>query len=215
VRTYLERDIPTMGFRFPAETLRRLWTMLAHLQGTLLNTAELARSLGVDVRTVGRYLDVLVDLLLVRRLAPWHANVGKRLAKSPKVYLRDSGLVHALRGLPDFNGLLGHPIAGLSFEGFVIENIAMSAPSATCHFYRTSGGAEIDLLLAWPDQTLWAIEVKRSLAPRAERGFYSACEDLEPTRRYVVYPGEERFPLRDGVEAIGLTALCEEVLRGP
>ena len=143
--------------RMPAETLRRLWTMLAHLQGGLLNEANLARSLGVDVRTASHYLDLLVELLLVRRLSPWHANVGKRLVRSPKVYVRDSGLVHALLGIANADALLGHPIVGASFEGFVIENIAAAcAPDATCHFYRTSGGAEVDLVLAWPDGTLWA-----------------------------------------------------------
>lgn len=211
IRTYLERDLPALGPRLPAETLRRLWTMLAHLQGSLLNTSDLARNLGIDVRTTSRYLDLLVDLLLVRQLAPWHANVGKRLVKSHKVYVRDSGLVHALLGIADHDALLGHPVVGSSFEGLVIEHVAAAAPSATCHFYRTTGGAEIDLLLAWPDGTVWAIEVKRSLAPKAARGFYAACDDLKPVRKFVVYPGEDRWPLGDGVEVIGLSALRDEV----
>ena len=211
IRTYLERDIPSFGPRLPAETLRRLWTMLAHLQGGLLNVADLARGLGIDVRTAGRYLDLLVDLLLVRRLPPWHANVGKRLVKSPKVYVRDSGIVHALLGIANHDSLLSHPVVGTSFEGFVVENVAAAARQATCHFYRTTGGAEVDLLLAWPDGSLWAIEVKRSLAPKAERGFYSACDDLQPARRFVVYPGQERWPLGDDVEVIGLAALCAEL----
>lgn len=212
IRTYLEREVPLFGPRLPAETLRRLWMMLAHAQGGLLNVADLARSLGIDARTTNRYLDLLVDLLLVRRLPPWHANVGKRLVRSPKVYVRDSGLVHALLGIANADALLGHPVVGASFEGFVIENIAAACtPDATCYFYRTSGGAEIDLVLAWPDGTLWAIEVKRSLAPKVERGFYSACEDLAPTKRFVVYPGNERWPLADGVEVIGLAELCAMV----
>lgn len=215
IRTYLERDVPTFGPRLPAETLRRLWTMLAHLQGCLLNVADLARGLGIDVRTAGRYLDILVDLLLVRRLPPWHANVSKRLVKSPKVYVRDSGLVHALLGIANLDALLGHPVVGPSFEGLVIENLAAAAPSATCHFYRTTGGAEVDLLLAWPDGSLWAVEVKRSLAPKAERGFYAACDDLSPSRRFVVYPGEDRWPLADGVEVLGLAALCSEAAAQP
>ena len=186
--------------------------MLAHLQGGLLNLAGLARSLGIDVRTTGRYLDLLVDLLLVRRLPPWHANLGKRLVRSPKVYLRDPGLVHALLGIPSADALLGHPVVGGSFEGFAIENLAAaSAPEATCHFYRTTGGAEVDLLLAWPDGSLWAIEVKRSLAPKVERGFHSACEDLAPARKLVVYPGQERWPLPGGIEVIGLAELSAEV----
>ena len=186
--------------------------MLAHLQGSPLNVAHLARSLGVDVRTTGRYLDLLVDLLLVRRLPPWHANVSKRLVRSAKVYVRDSGLVHALLGLRNADALLGHPVAGASFEGFVIENVAAaSAAEATCHYYRTSGGAEIDLVLAWPDGSLWAIEVKRSLAPKVERGFHAACEDLAPARKFVVYPGRERRPGAAGIEVIGLADLCAEV----
>jgi predicted AAA+ superfamily ATPase len=211
IRTYLERDIPQFGPRVPAETLRRLWTMLAHQQGGLLNAAGLARGLGLDVRTAGRYLDLLVDLLLVRRLPPWHANVGKRLVKSPRVYVRDTGILHALLGIGSRDGLLGHPVVGASFEGFVVENVAAAAPSATCHFYRTSGGAEVDLVLAWPDGTLWAIEVKRSLSPKAERGFYEACADLAPARRFIVYPGTERWPLKDDVEVLGVAELCREV----
>jgi predicted AAA+ superfamily ATPase len=212
IRTYLERDIPQLGPRLPAETLRRLWTMLAHQQGGLLNAANLARGLGIDVRTTGRYLDLLVDLLLVRRLPPWHANVGKRLVRSPKVYVRDAGLVHALLGLASADALLGHPVVGPSFEGLAIENVAAAgAPEATCHFYRTSGGAEVDLVLAWPDGSTWAIEVKRSLAPKVGRGFHEACRDLAPARRLVVYPGRERWPLAEGVEVLGLGALCEEV----
>jgi len=212
IRTYLERDIPLFGPRLPAETLRRLWTMLAHLQGSPLNAAHLARALGIDVRTTGRYLDLLVDLLLVRRLPPWHANVGKRLVRSPKVYVRDSGLVHALLGIGSADALLGHPIVGASFEGFVIENIAAACNTeATCHYYRTSGGAEIDLVLAWPDGSLWAIEVKRSLAPKVERGFHAASEDLAPTKKFVVYPGRERWPVASGIEVIDLAELCAEV----
>jgi len=211
VRTYLERDVPSFGLRMPAETLRRLWTMLAHHQGGLLNVAELSRSLGIEVRTAGRYLDLLVDLLLVRRLQSWHANVGKRLVKSPKVYVRDSGLVHALLGLGTQEALLSHPVAGASFEGWVIENVAAVAGEATCHFYRTSGGAEVDLLLAWPDGSLWAIEIKRSSAPKAARGFHEACEDLKPARRFVVYPGGDRWPVAAGGEVIGVEELCLEV----
>ncbi|MEO8182428.1 MAG: ATP-binding protein [Deltaproteobacteria bacterium] len=214
IRTYLERDIPLFGPRLPAETLRRLWTMLAHLQGSPLNVAHLARGLGIDVRTTGRYLDLLVDLLLVRRLPPWHANVGKRLVRSPKVYVRDSGLVHALLGIGSADALLGHPIVGASFEGFAIENIAAACNTeATCHYYRTSGGAEIDLVLAWPDGSLWAIEAKRSLAPKVERGFHAASEDLAPTRRFVVYPGRERWTIPSGIEVIGLADLCAEVAK--
>jgi len=201
IRTYLERDIPQFGPRLPAEMLHRLWVMLAHRQGSPFNAAELARSLGLDARTVGRYVDLLVDLFLLRRLTPWHANVGKRLVKSPRVYLRDSGLVHALLGIESLDDLLAHPVVGASWEGFVIENLLAAAPEgATAHYYRTSGGAEVDLLLELPRGERWAVEVKRSTAPAATRGFHEAGADLKPHRRCVVYPGTEHFqtapPLR-------------------
>ena len=212
IRTYLERDIPQLGPRIPAETLRRFWTMLAHQQGGLLNAAQLARSLGVDGKTVAAYLDLLVDLLLVRRLSSWHRNVGKRLVKSPKVYVRDSGLVHALLNLGDREALLGHPIAGQSWEGLVIESLLAAAPEGTeASFYRTAAGAEIDLVLALPANRLWAIEIKRGLAPKVDRGFHHACADLEPERRFVVYAGVERFGLGDGIDVIGLIDLAQEL----
>jgi hypothetical protein len=212
IRTYLERDIPQLGPRIPAETLRRFWTMLAHQQGGLLNAAQLARSLGVDGKTVAAYLDLLVDLLLVRRLSPWHRNVGKRLVKSPKVYVRDSGLVHALLNLDDREALLGHPIAGQSWEGLVIESLLTAAPDGTeAYFYRTAAGAEIDLVLALPANRLWAIEIKRGLAPKVDRGFYHACVDLEPERRFVVYSGAERFGLGDDIDVISLIDLAQEL----
>lgn len=213
IRTYLERDIPLLGPRVPAETLRRFWTMLAHMQGGLLNAAQLARALGVDGKTVARYLDLLVDLLLVRRLAPFHANVGKRLVKSPKVYVRDSGIVHALLGLEDRDAVLGHPVAGGSWEGFVLENLLSAAPERVkAHFYRTSAGAEVDLLLAMPSGRRWAIEIKRGLAPKLDRGFHHACEDLRPDRSFVVYSGEERHPKGEGIEAIGVTELASLIV---
>lgn len=212
IRTYLERDIPQFGPRIAAETLRRFWVMLAHYQGGLLNTAQFARNLGLDAKTVGGYLDLLVDLLLVRRLPPWHANLGKRLVKSPKVYVRDSGLVHALLMIPDKETLLAHPVIGQSWECFVIENLlACAPPQVQGYFYRTSGGAEIDLLLAWPDGRLWAVEIKRSLAPRPERGFHSACADLSPARKFVVYPGTERYRLAPDIEAVPLQVLAAEL----
>lgn len=211
VRTYLERDIPQLGPRIPAETLRRLWTMLAHSQGGLLNAANLARGLGVSGATVGRYLDLMVDLLLVRRLPPRLSNAGKRLVRSPKLYLRDSGLLHSLLGIPDKESLLGHPVVGGSWEGLVVENLIGVAGEAEPSFYRTSNGAEIDLILSWANGREWAIEVKRTLAPKLERGMRSALADIEPEHGFVVYPGEERYPLGAGVEAIGLAELCAEL----
>jgi len=208
IRTYLERDIPQFGFQLPAETLRRLWTMLSHQQGGLLNGSKLAQSLGVSSPTVARYMDLLVDLLLVRRLLPWHKNTKKRLVKSPKIYVRDSGLVHALLGVNDFDDLLGHPVVGGSWEGFVIETIASACAlrSGQMGFYRSSGGAEIDLIIQSGRQTI-AIEIKRSTAPKLSRGFVSACDDISPDQAFLIYPGTERFALGRDVEAIGLADL--------
>jgi uncharacterized protein len=212
IRTYLERDIPQFGPRLPAETLRRLWTMLAHNQSELLNAANLARALAIDNKTVARYLDLLVDLLLVRRLQPWHSNAGKRLVKSPKVYVRDSGIVHALLRLPTREDVLGHPVVGGSWEGFVIESLVAAAPEGTdASFYRTSAGAEIDLLLTLPGDVLWAIEIKRGSAPKVGRGFHQACADLKPAKTFVIYGGMDRFPLDSETEAIGLSELAAQL----
>jgi predicted AAA+ superfamily ATPase len=210
IRAYLERDVPQFGFRIPAETLGRLWTMLAHNQGSLLNASKLASGLMITAPTVTAYIDLLVDLLLVRRLPPYLANTGKRLVKSPKVYVRDSGLVHALLGLEDYNALAGHPIVGPSWEGFVIENILELVPEQTrAGFYRTSAGAEIDLVLEIPRQKgPWAIEVKRGLVASPSKGFHVAREDLKAERSFVVYSGGERFPVAEGIEAIGLRELA-------
>jgi hypothetical protein len=212
IRTYLERDIPQFGPRIAADTLRRFWTMLAHHQSGMLNVAQLARNIGVDAKTAQSYIDLLCDLLLVRRLPPWHANIGKRLVKTPKVYVRDSGLVHALLNIETKEALLSHIVLGASWEGFAIENLLNCAPTTVQgYFYRTSGGAEVDLLLVWPGNEIWAIEVKRSLNPKVERGFHAACADLLPNRKIVVYPGTEPFPMDHGIEAIPLGTLCGEL----
>jgi predicted AAA+ superfamily ATPase len=212
IRNYLERDIPQLGPRIPATTLGRSWTMLAHVQGGILNAAQLARGLAVEGKSIARYLDLLVDLMLVRRLQPYQSNAGKRLVKSPKVYLRDSGIVHALLGIADYEALLGHPVVGASWEGFVIENILSAVPDLTIpSFYRTATGAEIDLLLEIPGKGLWAIEIKRGHMARPEKGFYSACEDLRPNRSFAVNSGSERYPINGGVEAIGLPELVAEI----
>lgn len=213
IRTYLERDIPALGPRIAAETLRRFWTMIAHHQSGLMNAAEFARALGVDAKTVASYLDLMVDLLLVRRLEPWHVNVGKRLVKSPRIYVRDSGLLHALLGLATSEDVLSHPITGASWEGFVIETLLAAAPETTqANFYRTAAGAEIDLVLTLPGGQLWAIEIKRSLTPKVERGFHHACLDLQPERRIVVYPGTERFPLKEDIEVLPLQGVGGQLL---
>ena len=215
IRTYLERDIPMLGPRIPAETLRRFWTMLAHSQGGLWNAAALARSLSVDGKTVVRYLDLLADLLLVRRLSPFHANVRKRLVKSPKVYVRDSGIVHTLLGLDDRHAVVGHPVAGTSWEGFAIETLIRAAPGRTrASFYRTATGTEIDLVLELPGGRVWAIEVKRGLVGVPGRRLRIALDDVKPDEAFLVYGGEERYPAKGGIEAIGLREMAAE-LAGP
>ena len=209
IRTYLERDVPQFGPRIPAEMLHRLWTMLAHGQGTLLNASRLAAALSTSAPTITRYIDLLVDLLLVRRLKPFHANNGKRLVRSPKIYVRDSGIVHALLGIEDHNELAGHPVAGASWEGFVIESVLAAAPTGTAAtFYRTAVGAEVDLVLDVPKRGRWAIEIKHGLSPKIEKGFHVACEDLEPERRFVAYSGDDRYALGTGVEAISVRNLA-------
>ena len=215
IHTYLERDVSAFtGRRLPAETLERLWTMLAHGQGTLLNAAKLAASLALSSPTVSGYIDLLVDLLLVRRLRPFHANVGKRLVRSPKIYIRDSGLVHALLGIDGHSTLAGHPVAGASWEGFVIENLlAVAPPGTAASFYRTRAGAEIDLLLELPGgKRTWAVEVKLALSPRVSRGFHHACEDVAPNRAFLVYAGEGRYPLSADVEVVGLRELARMLI---
>lgn len=212
ISTYLERDIPQLGTRIPAVTLRRLWTMLAHHQGGQLNTAQLGASLGITIPTVKRYIELLEDLFLVRTILPWSGNVGKRLVKMPKVYIRDSGLTHALLNLTTQDDLLGHPIVGASWEGFVIENIIACLPQGVSFwFYRTSAGAEIDLVIEINNQERYAIEIKRSLAPTVSKGFYLGCEDIKATKRYVVYPGKESYPSAEGVKTISLVDLMKEL----
>lgn len=209
IRTYLERDIPQLGPRVPAETLRRFWTMLAHAQGSLMNGSRIASGLGVSGQSVMRYLDLMVDLLLVRRLPAWSENVGKRLVRAPKTYVRDSGLVHTLLALHSLDQLLGHPVAGASWEGLVIETLIASAPRDTeAYFYRTVVGAEVDLVMRLPGEKVWAIEIKRTTAPKIEKGFHIAREDLKPERSFVAYAGDERFPMGEGIEAISVRELA-------
>ncbi len=191
-------------------TLARLWTMLAHEQGGLLTIARLARSLSISAPAVTRYVDVLSSLLLVRRLPPFVANVRKRLVKSPKVYIRDSGLLHALLDIEDFHALAGHPVGGPSWEGFVIENLLATAhPRTRASFYRTAAGAEIDLVLEIPGfRRPFAIAIKRGLAPSLGKGFHSAYADLAPERAFVVYAGSERYLVGESTEVIGLPEMA-------
>ena len=212
IRTYLERDVPSFGLRIPAETLRRFWTMLAHEQGGLLNAAKLAGNLGVSGQSVARYLDLLVDLMLVRRLPPCHSNAGKRLVKSPKVYIRDSGLAHALLGIEEQEDLLGHPVVGGSWEGFCIENLIAAAPRGTeASFYRSSAGAEIDLVLKLPRGQIWAIEIKRTMSPKVTRGFHIAAEELDASERILVYANDKDAPGQGGVRAMPLMKAIERL----
>jgi predicted AAA+ superfamily ATPase len=214
IQTYLERDVPSLGPRIPAETLHRFWQMLGHNQGQMLNAAQLAAGLGISGQTVARYLDIMVDLLLVRRLQPWSTNAGKRLVRSPKVYVRDSGLLHTLLGIRDQETLLGHPVVGASWEGMLIENILSSVPATTrAWFYRTAVGAEIDLVLESAPNERWAIEIKRSLGdPKPSRGFYIGCEDIQAARQIVLYPGEDTFKLDAKTDVMPLQALLSDLV---
>jgi len=213
IRAFLERDIPEFGPKLPVARLRRLMTMLSHLQGTQLNHSELGSNLGVDGKTVAAHLDLFERMLLARTLLPWHVNVGKRLVKKPRTYLRDSGVVHRLLQIGSFEDLMSHPIVGRSFEGFVIENlIAVSPPSTTAHYYRTASGSEIDLLLEVPGRGRWAIEVKLSLVPKIPVGFHHACRDVEATRKIVVCPGDIEYPTRGDVTVMSLQGLMGELV---
>ncbi len=217
LRTYLERDLPQFGFRFPAATMRRLWTMLAHRQGALLNASELGRALGISSPTVSRYLEALEDLMLLRRLPPWSENRGKRLVRSPRIYWRDPGLLHALLGIPDRDALFGHPVLGASWEGFVIEQLLSVLPEASAqpHFYRTATGVEMDLVLEWTGGARWAIEVKRGQDTAPSSGFYRALDDLRPQRAFLVHAGTERRALSgERAEAIGWRELQALVAEG-
>lgn len=203
IKTLLTRDLPQLGVTIPAETLRRFWRMCAHLHGQLFNASQLGLALGgVAHTTVGRYLDLMVDALMLRRLEPWYVNVGKRLVKSPKVFVRDSGLLHALLGIATVDDLAGHPAAGLSWEGLIIEQLIAGLPPLAMHgFYRTAAGAELDLVVEVDGKRI-GYEIKLSSAPRPARGFWTACEDLGLDRACVIAPVREGYPLADNVEVI-------------
>jgi uncharacterized protein len=209
IRTFLQRDLPGLGVRVPAETMRRFWQMLAHLQGQLFNASQLGMSLGgASHSTAARYLDVLVDTMMVRRLPPHFVNVGKRLVKSPKVYLRDSGLLHALLGLATVQDLQGHAIASASWEGFVVEQVAASLPpDAQLSFYRTAAGTELDLVIERGQRKV-GVEIKFSSAPKPAKGFWLALQDLQIDRAYVIAPVSRRYPLAEGVQVLPLAELA-------
>ena len=214
VRSYLERDVPMFAPRLPAATIGRLWRMLAHTQGTPLNKARLGTSLDISPPTIGSYLDLLDDLLLVRRLPPWSGNLGKRLVRAPKTYLRDSGILHALLGLETLDAVLSHPAAGASWEGFVIEQlIAAAGPERIPLYFRTEKGAEADLVFERRGRVEMLIEIKRSTAPTVSKGFHISCDDLEPREAFVVHGGTDTWPIGDGVTAISVAALMARLAR--
>jgi uncharacterized protein len=209
IKTFLQRDLPSLGVRVPAETLRRFWTMLAHLQGQTFNASLLGQSLGgASHTTTTRWLDTLVDTMMLRRLPPHLANVGKRLVKSPKVYVRDSGLLHALLGLASVQDLQGHPVAGASWEGFVVEQVAAALPAdAQLGCYRTAAGTELDLVVEHRGRKL-GIEIKFSSAPKPLKGFWQALQDLQPAEAWVVAPVPRRYPLGRGVDVVPVWAVA-------
>ena len=205
IKTYLEKDFPQLGIRIPSVQLGRFWTMLAHLQGKIWNASQIANSLGVSPPTARHYLDILYDSFLVRELQPYHTNIKKRLVKSPKTYLRDSGILHALLNISSIDVLHAHPLVGNSWEGFVIEQIFEILPSTwRKFFYRTSAGAEIDLIAITPLNNVFAIEIKYSLQPKPAIGFWKAFEDLSCKEGFVIYPGTENYPLSPKVRALSI-----------
>lgn len=208
--TFLERDVPQLGFQVPPETLRRLWKMLAHHHGQFLNSSQLGSSLGVSHTTLRSYVDLLTETFMIRQLPPFEGNVGKRLVKSPRVYVRDSGILHSLLEIGSMEELFGHPVVGASWEGLVIENVLAALPRWTPSFYRTSHGAEIDLILSRGQRRI-AIECKASSSPHVRRGFWTALEDTGADEAWVVAPVEEVYPLREGVRVAPLGALVREL----
>ena len=212
IKTYLERDVPQMGFQVPAARLRRLWIMLAHLQGETVNYSKLAANLEIDGKTVTHYIDILTDLLLMRRIEPWHVNVKKRLIKSPRYYVRDSGILHRLLGIADDDALLSNPILGKSWEGFVVENIHSTLPRfAETYFYRTAAGAEIDLVIKMPNAEIWAVEIKYGVAPKIGKHYSKTCDDIGATHKFVVYGGDDEFPIGDNVWMVSLPKIIERL----
>jgi predicted AAA+ superfamily ATPase len=208
IRTYLEMDLPQLGIRVPAPQNRRFWTMLAHVHGQIWNASKIAGSLGITAPTVKHYLDILEETFVARVLAPWYSNTKKRLVKSPKVYIRDTGLLHTLLQIATIEDLRSHPIVGTSWEGFVIEQVLGSLPRDwQSHYYRTSAGAEIDLLLHDRRNRPVAVEVKFSATPQVTKGFWIAMDDLACKNGFVIYPGKDAYPIAENVMAIPLSAM--------
>ena len=210
IASYVEKDIPLMGPQVSSTTMRRLWSMLAHNNAQQVNFSKLGESLGFSYKTIKNYIDTLTDFYMIRQIQPWSGNTKKRLVKAPKTYLRDCGLAHRFLNITDFEGLLGHPGIGASWEGFVLENIINNISDKWRYsYYRTSAQAEVDLVLEGSKNEVWAIEAKRSSAPKVSKGFHYACDDIKVTRKFVIYPGEEQYPLGDEIEVMGLIAFLQ------
>lgn len=205
IESYVERDIPQLSLNTSAQRMRRFWTMLSHLHGTHINLSSFGKSLEVSHTTIKRYLDVLTDLYMVRQLPPWSGNTKKRIVKSPKIYIRDTGLLHRLLSISDFEDLLGHPIIGLSWEGFVIETILGFLDSKwSASYYRSASQTEIDLVLEKSHKDIWAIEVKRTRSPKIAPGFLRACESIKATKKIILYSGNDRYDSSSDTEVMGL-----------
>ena len=205
IRTFLQKDIPQLGISIPEPALRRFWTMLAHYHGQILNTSELGRALGISDKTVRRYLDILTQTFLVRQLQPWHENISKRQVKSPKIYLRDSGLFHSLMSIPDKKTLWGHPKIGASWEGFMLEQLLQKIP-AEAYFWAAHSGGEIDLVIISHGRK-FGVEFKWSEKPSATRSLHSAKNELSLEKTWIVYPGKESFPLAEDIEVLPVSSL--------
>ena len=210
ISSYIERDIPQLGVNIAATKMRRFWKMLSHYQGQQINMSALGKSLEVSHTTIRNYLDILTDLYMVRQLQPWAGNTKKRLVKSPKIYVRDTGILHHLLSISEYDDLLGNPVLGHSWEGFVIENILGNLSDQwTASYFRTSEQTEIDLILEKSNKETWAIEIKRSSAPQIKPGFHRACKEIRATRKFVVYSGKERFQMSENTEAISITEIID------
>ncbi len=205
ISSYVEKDIPLMGPQIASTTMRRLWSMLAHNNAQQVNLSKLGESLGFSYKTIKNYIDTLTDFYMLRQIQPWSGNSKKRLVKAPKIYLRDCGLAHRFLNITDFESLLGHPAIGASWEAFVLENILNQLSDKWRYsYYRTTAQAELDLVLEGSKNEVWAIEIKRSSAPKVSKGFHYACTDIKATHKFVIYPGEESFPLTNQIEVMGL-----------
>jgi predicted AAA+ superfamily ATPase len=211
IRTFLERDIPQLGFRTPAKTMERFWSMCAHLHGQLLNSSKLGESMGVSHHTIRSYVDMLDQTFVLRVLRPYEPNLKKRIVKAPKIYIRDSGLLHALLGIESHNDLLGHPVYGASWEGFVIEHILPLLPAWKASFYRTSSGVEIDLILEKGTHRI-AVECKGSTAPQVQQGFWNAVDDLALHDVWIIAPVKEAYPIEQRVKVAPLHHLIEHLI---